>query len=369
MQGFKDSYGIRFEPPDFAIGSGEGIAKTFDQSGKDAGDEDGEEAIHTAIFSSSEIERLAVLTARRGATIESVIRQLYNGEAIGFTNAGKDTRTNVPRLSYRAGLLFGVQALKAGWLLAGEDGGTPQRFTWMPAQDKDVPDNPPCEPEKPWMVKIPAWPSGDRRIPVPRPIWKLVQDNRRAQHRGELDAIDGHRLLNRLKIAVALMALAGRMTVDEDDWKLAGTVIAVSDQTREDCVRAAADKARQVSRDRAAGRLAIEDYAAASKHRRAKERIREQLSKLSSGETIRRNKSRHALRIDIRDYWDAAMAELVEDREASEVEVDGHTEYMARTGYDTYPLPDQPKQGGYGPYPVQGETDYSPPTWISNNAT
>ena len=351
--------GYGFEPPDFPIGSGEGIAKIFDQGGG-GDDEDGEEAIHTAIFSSSEIERLAVLTARRGATIESVIRQIYNGESIGFTNAGKDTRTNVPRLSYRAGLLFGVQPLNAGWLLAGEDGGTPQRFTWMPVQDHDVPDDPPDEPEKPWEVNIPAWPFGSHRIPTPRFVWTLVQDNRRAQHRGEVDAIDGHRLLNRLKIAVALMALAGRTTVTEDDWMLAGTVMVVSDQTREDCIRAAADKARQINRDRAAGRLAIEDYAATSKHRRAKDRIREQLSKLASGETIRRNKSRHALRIDIRDYWDAAMAELVEDREASEVDVDGHTEYMACTGYGAYPPPDQPKQGRYGPYRVRAETDSEP---------
>ncbi|MGE2723548.1 hypothetical protein [Mycolicibacterium pulveris] len=358
-----------FEPPDFPVGSGEGIAKVFDQTSAGADDDDeegGEEQIHTAIFSSSEIDRLAVLTARRGATIESVIRQLYNGESIGFTNAGKDTRTNVPRLSYRAGLLFGVQPLKAGWLLAGEDGGTPQRFTWMPVQDHTVPDVPPDEPEKPWQVEVPAWPTSTSRIDVPKFIWQLVQENRRAQHRGEVDALDGHRLLNKLKIAVALMALAGRMSVTDDDWTLAGTIMAVSDQTRENCVRAAADKARQVNRDRAAARLASEDYTADSKHRRAKARIREQLSKLAVGESMRRNRSRHALRIDIRDYWDAAMAELVEDGEASEVQINGHTEYIPCTGYDRYPPHGQAKEGGYGSYRVRTESRRPPGETASN---
>ena len=289
-----------------------------------------------------------------------MIRQLYNGESIGFTNAGKDTRTNVPRLSYRAGLLFGVQPLKAGWLLAGEDGGTPQRFTWMPVQDHGVPDDPPDEPDRPWTVEVPAWPSGASRIDVPKFIWHLVQDNRRAQHRGEVDALDGHRLLNRLKIAVSLMALAGRTAVTEDDWTLAGTIMAVSDQTREDCVRAATDKARQVNRDRAAARLASDQYIADSKHRRAKARIREQLLKLQSGEAIRRGDSRCRLRVELRDYWEAAMAELIDDGEASEVKLPRGKGYMRVQVYATYNPPDRGKDGVYGPYTCTSETGCAP---------
>lgn len=354
---FVDYWGVESDVPDLPVGTGEGIAKTFNQDTGKSSDEDdedgddGEDAIHTAIFSSSEVERLASLSARSGSTIESVIRQVYNGESIGFTNAGKHTRTNVPRLSYRAGLIFGVQPLKAGWLLAGEDGGTPQRFTWMPVQDHAVPDEPPAEPEAPWKVTIPTWPSTPSTISVPKFIWLLVQDNRRAQHRGEVDALDGHALLNRLKIAVALMALAGRTEVTREDWTLAATIMAVSNQTREDCVRAAAELAHKATLARAAARLTTETYIDNSKHRRAKDRILEQLSKLTTGEIITRHDSRRKLRLELREYWEPAMAELVDHGVSSEVKTERGTGYTRGHGYDVYTAADQRQDGVYGPYP------------------
>lgn len=49
----------------------------------------------------------------------------------------------------------------------------------------------------------------------------------------DVDPLDGHRLLCRLKVAAALMRLCNRTEISHRDWELAGTVMAVSDRTRE----------------------------------------------------------------------------------------------------------------------------------------
>jgi len=121
--------------PELPVGSGEGIARTFAENGA--------ETIHTAIFTAPEIDGLAALMRRQGATLESVVRQMFTGEALGFANARKETRVIVRRLSYRAGLIVGVQPLRAGALLTGADGGTPQRFVWFPVLDQDMPEQRP----------------------------------------------------------------------------------------------------------------------------------------------------------------------------------------------------------------------------------
>lgn len=119
-------------------GSGEGIARTFQEV-------DGE-TVHTALFTAPEVDTLGALMGRQGSTLEGEIRKVFAGETLGFTNAHKHTRTQVARLSYRAGLVVGVQPLRAGALLNGADGGTPQRFIWAPVLDRDMPDVPPACP-------------------------------------------------------------------------------------------------------------------------------------------------------------------------------------------------------------------------------
>ena len=52
--------------------------------------------------------------------------------------------------------------------------------------------------------------------------------------RGEGQALDGHALLTRLKVAAALSILAGHgEEVTDDDWHLAGLVMTKSDETRQ----------------------------------------------------------------------------------------------------------------------------------------
>ncbi len=68
------------------------------------------------------------------------LRKLWMGEQLGFNNASKATRSILAAHSYRASLIVGVQPIKAGPLLDDADGGTPQRFMFLPVGDPDAPE-------------------------------------------------------------------------------------------------------------------------------------------------------------------------------------------------------------------------------------
>jgi hypothetical protein len=125
------------------------------------------------------------------------------------------------------------------------DGGTPQRFLWLPVTDRDIPD---ATPDTPNTMKLVAqkWKRGNfplHDLPVPDVALETIRQAHRSRLRGEGDALDGHALLCRLKTAVALTFLDGRSVVTEDDWRLSGTVMAVSDATRAGVVARLAEQA------------------------------------------------------------------------------------------------------------------------------
>ena len=59
-----------------------------------------------------------------------------------------------------------------------------------------------------------------------------IDTARVARARGDGDALDGHALLCRLKVAAVLGILEGRGEVNEEDWSLAGVIAAKSERTR-----------------------------------------------------------------------------------------------------------------------------------------
>lgn len=169
----------------------------------------------------------------------------------------------------------GVQPGRGSGLLDDADGGTPQRFVWLPTTD---PDSPAELPEIPAVYELPVWPpranaskvvigstsaaslldvpvkAGDLCVlGVPDVARNAIREHRYKTLRGDTntDPLDGHRLLCRLKVAAALMWLDRRTDqVSEQDWELAGTVMAVSDATRNGVVAVPADKAQASNRAR-----------------------------------------------------------------------------------------------------------------------
>lgn len=308
---FVDHNGRAIEIDEFPLGSGEGISRTFRPQGTD---DDEPNPRSRALFSAPEVDTLSALGSRQGATLMPELRKLYMGEGIGFNNASKATRSTLPAHSYRACLMLGVQPAKAGPLLHDADGGTPQRFVWMPVGDPDAPDVAP-EAREPFVVKAPRWGSGQQLLEVPDAAREAMDRHRLATLRGEdVDPLDGHRMLTRLKVAAALTILDGRSVLDADAWELAGLVMRVSDRTRAGIERTLTERARAANRARAQAdserAVIVDDAKHDAEIRRAREGVIRFLGKrnrVARGDVLR------SLKSDIRAHLDAVIDSLTEE--------------------------------------------------------
>ncbi|WP_203236518.1 helix-turn-helix transcriptional regulator [Nocardia panacis] len=314
---------------EFPLGSGEGIARTFRPAGIDDQELNSRDR---AIFGAPEIDTVAALFSRSGSTLEGELRKLYSGEQIGFNNARKETRTVVAGHSYRACFVVGVQPLRAQALLGGADGGTPQRFLWMPVTDPDAPDTAPTEPAQ-WVVRMPRpnWKPGD--LVIPDEAREAIDTARLVRLRGrdgEPDALDGHALLTRVKVAAALMALDGRTEVSEEDWYLAGVVMAMSNHTRARVQAASREQVRRANHARALASAERDEVIGDRKFQRACDRILYWLDKGS----LPRSELHRKLKVDIRDNFGPAIAELMERGDVVELETDGKTVYARKQGHE-----------------------------------
>jgi hypothetical protein len=250
--------------PIVPVGSGEGIAATFAASRRlKGGDIEVVRLRWSALLVAREIDQLAALADRKGATLSATLRQVWSGEEIGFGNASPDRRLILPRHSYRAALTVGVQPGHGEALLGDADGGLPQRVWWVPATDPDVPDTRPEEPgqritwapPEPVRLALADLDAADldaieslrvTAIPVCPQVHDAVDRAAVGRHRGDVDALDGHSLLCREKIAALLGMFAGHFAVTEEDWHLAGQLMDLSSRTR----AAVADTLRRAEEQR-----------------------------------------------------------------------------------------------------------------------
>ncbi|MCX4096536.1 hypothetical protein [Nocardia sp. alder85J] len=310
--------------PEFPLGSGEGIARSFRPAGAD---DDAPNLRDRAVFTAPEVDTMKALFARTGATLEAELRKLYSGEQIGFNNAQKTTRTVVSAHSYRACLVVGAQPLRAGALLDGADGGTPQRFLWLPVADPDAPDQAPAEPAV-WKVRLRDWQPGP--LPIPDVARQEIDAARLARLRGgtdEAETLDGHGLLSRLKVAAALMVLDGRTVIDAQDWALAGVVMAVSDGTRASVQRAATEQKRRANHARALASAEREEILSDRKFQRARNSILRSLTDGPAG----RSPLRRRMKEDIRANFDAALSDLLDSGQILESGPDSKPVYTLST--------------------------------------
>lgn len=307
------------------IGSGEGIAKQFGytqpaKSGNPA------ELIRTrdaVVLTAAEIGTIGAIQGRNGSSLLSELCKAYSGEALGRSNMSEERTVIIPAHSYRLGALVGVQPAKAGVLFDDTDGGTPQRFLWLPAQDADMPDiKPPEPPRLPNPLPPALRPTGAfaglpgttplrKRLTLPTIATDAIDRAAVQRHRGQSDALDGHALFTRVKVTYALTFLDGRLDPTDEDWNLAGAVMAKSDATRDACRKTIRDaaNAQNINRGKADGvRAAVADD---EKHRTAVKRVVKKIeATLADGDWHASSDIRRALRSTIRTAYDDAAASL-----------------------------------------------------------
>jgi Bifunctional DNA primase/polymerase, N-terminal len=300
------------------VGSGEGVAHLYSHWTAKTGVVRDRSAV---LFTIPEVDILTALGSRVGSTILSVLRSAFSGEKLGFSNASKERTLPLDRHTYRLCLVLGVQPERAATLMNDADGGTPQRFLWLPTADPDIPD---ITPDTPRTMKLPAqqWKRGNfplHHLTVPDVATDTIRQAHRSRLRGEGDALDGHALLCRLKTAVALTFLDGRQVVTPDDWRLSETVMAVSDTTRARVIARLAEQAnaRTEAQGRADGVRA--DAASQSSDERAARRISARLlGKVVAAGECSRSDARNAIARRDRIHFDAALERLIA---AGQVEV------------------------------------------------
>lgn len=231
------------------LGSGEGMVDVLFAT-VDEADETGKvrkvkrQTRNAAVFRVDEGAVLAELGGRRGSTLLSTLRSVFVNAPIGNTNASVETRRILDGRAYVYGITVGLQPTVAGPLLADVDAGTPQRFLWMSATDPGATDE-----ATPWPGPL-GWspPSAGQleshavdsggwrrhRLRVDATIVAEVRAERLAVMREEVevDPLDAHATLVRLKVAGLLAILDGRCDMAVEDWTLAGTVVATSRQVR-----------------------------------------------------------------------------------------------------------------------------------------
>lgn len=324
---FTDRSGRPIAPPVYPVGSGEGIARTFRPHGTE---DDAPNPVTAALFTAGEVDTLGALGARKGSTLMPQLRHLYSGEEIGFNNAGKDTRVIVPRHSYRAALVVGVQPLKASILLDDADGGTPQRFVWVSAYDPDAPDHTPACPD-PITVTSPSWGTAVTELIVPESVVDEVTRFRRSVIRKEdVDPLDGHALLCRLKVAAALMLLDGRSIITDEDWQLSGPIMSRSSSTRAMCIEEA--RRKNAATNRARGRAAAERDEAIEerRHAQAKGYVMRALDKEGGQAALGAIQSR--TKQGVRPYLEAAIHELLDSGQIESADTENGTVYRTAGG-------------------------------------
>lgn len=315
---------ITFTTPDVAethpVGSGEAIAHTYMTRRKnpDTGQLDVAQHTSRALFTAAEVDTLAALRARQSSTLMPELRKAWMGERLGFTYVDPAKRLPVPKHQYRLCLTVGIQPERAGVLLDDVDGGTPQRFLWVPAADPDAPEQRPDEPLG-WVWQPPGWGlanSGKTVLEVCDQARRDIDADHLERTRGGVDALDGHAMLARLKVAAALALLDQRGRVDEQDWQLASVVMRASTACRETVQTRLSAAARQ--RNEAQGRAEAQRAAIVDEARdeAAVKRVRRVLLRrldTADGEFITEGVLRRAVTSRDRSYYTDALVRLVDD--------------------------------------------------------
>ena len=267
---FPDDMNIAYRP----IGSGEGIAATY--VGTDGNKADGEYQHRSALFYCDEGSAFAKLESRVGSLFASQLRSAAHGAMIGQQNGNKTTTRIVAAHQYRMAFVIGFQPTNAGPFIANDSEGTPQRLIWATPFDPEHVLPPGERPDWPGQLHIkPSTPSGDCFVSFTEQIHHDVDwsDYARKINDTTSSALDSHRDLERLRLAVVLAILDGRDYVTDEDYDMATEWSSASAALRDYTLQWWNATQAQDKRNEASTRGVLADVTVASKHDAMVERV------------------------------------------------------------------------------------------------
>lgn len=336
----RDLLWLDYAVPIHEVGTGQGIDSSYTMQTNKKGPV---QFCDAALFTISEIDTLTAHSKMAGSTVMATLRKVYTGAALGARYADKEKRRPVREHHYRAAVIAGVQPARAGVLLDDADGGTPQRWLWLPTNDPGAAEwrargdglgDTITEPGGLWQEYEYLSARGELseqdvelgqsiqlktriEIKVCESARAAVVAQREARLAGGLVAADGlrdlaaHALLTRLKVAALLATFdGGRAEITEEDWELSSVIMAVSDATRAVCADALTEMSRKANVAKALRDVEREDVAEASKEKRVAQALLRILTR--AGDWVTRAELRNR-RMATRDkpYFEAAMARLL----------------------------------------------------------
>lgn len=298
-------------------GSGEGFARSLmpDDSPNSG----------RALLCVSDVSVLEALADRKGQTLAPMLLAAYMGQPLGFQNNNKQTTTVVEEHSYRLCLSVGVQLGNDRFFSSREKDGLPHRFLWLPTIDRNALRERPRARPQPLDVPLPAFrnDSDDDRIvlEIPSEVTDAIWEHQWRVRTGDPDVepLDGHAYLTRLKVAAALSILHGHQRVTLDAWGWAGHLMDVSDRTRAELRKAADDMRHRENAAQAHQQADREEVLSDRKRERCKRAVERWLDKAVPGAQISRHDLRGRVKSDVRSYFDDVVTELIDAGRMSEV--------------------------------------------------
>jgi hypothetical protein len=257
---------VEFTP--IEVGSGEAIAEQFAHTldkddvarGLFRGDLDWFNRDHAVMFGFDEIGRMMKLGQRDSSTIYEYMKSGISGEALGRKLVARNG-VLLRQGSYRMTVIANAQPARCGPLFTEDEiaGGFPGRILWLQTKDPGaVAEFDPSELE-PLQVKSIDW-SPHKRIRALPEMDEAHLEDRRRYHLEDRDPLDGHTLLTKAKIAIGLMRLNSRVTLQYEDWAMAQVVLDESVRVRTQIMHQVAETVAQ--EDRRRGQAAARQAAA-----------------------------------------------------------------------------------------------------------
>lgn len=288
-------------------GSGEGLVKLFVPP-KPEKDKPAPAPRTRALVSESEITSMDALGSRSGSTLVPTLLKMWSGEHAGFTNADAERTTSIGAHTYRLSMISQVQPGNAPALLKYMDSGLPQRFLWLPVRVANTPRWGDAE-VAPLVVQVEGY--KERTVmEIPESVATYVREDYRQRcalsFAAEVDPMEGHYNMLRLKVAAALALLENRDTMTLDDWELSRLVMKVHNETLQMVQDTLANKQAKAAAVKAERRELDADEVEVRRARRAKAHLLKHLGQLGGPSPL--PNVRNAARGDIRDTVDMLMA-------------------------------------------------------------